>query len=123
MSEQVTALWRRINEINLELAAVSSASAANIVSAGDRIMGEPLGARLRRDSKWRCEVVLSHEERAAELRRELVELRAKLPPEGMRSGQRLVLYRGLGEMILREDPEPEYSEVNIPRDEWNWSEP
>jgi hypothetical protein len=123
MSEQVSVILARINSIGIELEALSSASAANVVSPGDRIMGEPLGARLRRDSQWRCEVVLSHEERAAELRRELVELRAKLPPEGMRSGQRLVLYRGLGEMILREDPEPEFADLNVSRDEWDWSEP
>jgi hypothetical protein len=120
MSEQVTALWVRINEINCELEALSAPAA--LVSDGARLANESLAAWLRRDNERRCESARHREERAATLRLELKELRAKLPPEGMASGQRLVIYRGLGEMILRDDPEPEFAQVNVPRDDWDWSE-
>jgi hypothetical protein len=114
-------LWSRINEITSELEALSSP--AVLVSDGPRLPGESLGAWIHRDSERRCEAVRSREARSAALRLELRELRAKPPKEGMASGQRLVIYRGLGEVILRDDPEPEYAEVNVPRDEWDWSEP
>ncbi len=119
MSEQTTALWARINEINCELEALSASAAAGIVSGAGRIPGERLGAWISRESERHCVEHRVREERAATLRLELAELRAKLPPEGVRSGQRLVLYKGLGEVILREDREPEYAEVHAPVDEWD----
>ena len=114
------AIWTRINEITGELEVLSAP--AVLVSAGARLANESLGAWIHRDSEHRCEAVRTREERAAALRLELKELRASLPPEGMASGQRLVIYRGLGEVILRDDPGPEYAEVRVPRDDWDWTE-
>jgi hypothetical protein len=100
----IAALWARINEINCELEALSLSAGTNI---------------LRRDAGRRN---TEHEQRSAVLRRELAEVRAKLPPEGMASGQRLVMSRTLGEFILRDDPQPEFADVSAPVDEWDWSE-
>jgi hypothetical protein len=100
----VAALWTRINEINCELDALYAGAATNV---------------LRRDAGRRnaqCEA------QAAALRQELVEVRAKLPAEGMASGQRLVMARGLGEIVLRDDPEPAYADAQTPVDIWDWSE-
>jgi hypothetical protein len=100
----VAEIWTRINEINCDLESLSAAAATNI---------------LRRDSGRRnaqCEA------QAAALRQELAEVRAKLPPEGMASGQRLVMARALGEITLRDDPAPSYADVLTPVDIWDWSE-
>jgi hypothetical protein len=104
MKDEANALWARINEINCELEALSASAGSNI---------------LRRDAGRRN---ADHEQRCEVLRHELAEVRAKLPAEGMASGQRLVMARALGEIILRDDPEPEYAEVSAPVDEWDWSE-
>jgi hypothetical protein len=101
---EVAALWARINEINCELEALSADAGSNI---------------LRRDAGRRN---ADHEQRSAVLRSELAEVRAKLPAEGMASGQRLVMARVLGETILRDDPQPEFAEARVPVDEWDWSE-
>lgn len=100
----VAALWTRINEINCELEALSTHASSNILR---RDAG-------RRNAEYgqRCEV----------LRCELGELRAKLPAEGMASGQRLVMARALGGITLRDDPEPAYADVHTPIDIWDWSE-
>jgi len=100
----VASLWARINEINCELEALSAAAGTNILR---RAAGQ-----LNAD----------HEQRSAVLRHELAEARARLPAEGMASGQRLVMSRALGEIILRDDPQPEFAEVSVPVDEWDWSE-
>jgi hypothetical protein len=100
----VTAIWARINEINLALESLSTDAGSNI---------------LRRDAGRRN---ADFEQRSAVLRRELAELRAKLPPAGMASGMRLVMSRALGEIILRDDPELSFADVRTPVDEWDWSE-
>jgi hypothetical protein len=100
----VAALWTRINEINCELESLSADAGSNI---------------LRRDAGKRN---ADYERRTAVLRLELAELRAKLPPAGIASGMRLVMSRALGEIILRDDPEPSFAEVNTPVDIWDWSE-
>jgi hypothetical protein len=100
----VAALWTRINEINCELDALYAGAATNV---------------LRRDAGRRN---AECEERGAALRRELAEVRAKLPAEGMASGMRLVMSRALGTIYLRGDPEPEFVQVSVPVDEWDWSE-
>jgi len=100
----VAALWTRINAINGELESLSTDAASNI---------------LRRDAG---RLNADHEHRSAVLRHELAEVRAKLPAEGMASGMRLVMSRALGEIILRDDPEPSFAEVNTPVDIWDWSE-
>jgi hypothetical protein len=102
MSDQVAALWTRINELNCELDALYADAATNI---------------LRRDAGRRN---AECEGRAAVLRHDLAEARAALPAEGMRSGQRLVMYRGVGEVVLRDDPEPEFAEAETPLDIWDW---
>jgi hypothetical protein len=98
-------IWVEINRVRLELDRLTDLAARNILSRE--------AGRLNRE----------YEARAVELRRELSELQAKIPPEGMRSGQRLVMARILGEVILREDPEPDYADVHAPVDIWDWSEP
>jgi hypothetical protein len=100
----VTALHVRINAITCELDALSAGASTNILrpDAGERNA--------------------EHERRTAVLRHELAGLRALLPAAGMASGQRLVIYQGLGEVILRDDPEPEYVEADTPVDLWDWSE-
>jgi len=95
-------LYAEINRVRLELDRLTDRAARNILSRE--------AARLNRE----------YEAQAMELRRELAELQAKVPPEGMRSGLRLVMARTLGETILREDPEPEYADVNVPIDIWHW---
>jgi hypothetical protein len=104
MSDQVAALWARINEINCELEALSRDAESNI---------------LRRDAGQRNS---AYEQRSAVLRSELAEVRAKLPPEGMASGQRLVMSSTLGEIMLRDDPEPDYADVRTHIDIWDWTE-
>ena len=102
MSE-ATDLYGEINRVRLELDRLTDRAARNILSRE--------AARLNRE----------YEAQAMELRRELAELQAKIPPEGMASGMRLVMSRALGEIILREDPEP--ADVTVPVDIWDWSEP
>jgi hypothetical protein len=101
----VAALWARINEINCELASLSTAAEANILSRD--------AATLNAD----------HEQRSTILRHQLAEVRAKLPAEGMATTMRLVdVSRALGEIILRDDPKPDYADDRAPLDIWDWTE-
>jgi hypothetical protein len=89
IDDNIAAIWTRLNAIGCELQSLSDNASHNVLR---RNCGQ-----LNRE----------YEERAAELRREQVDLRGRLPPEGMASGQRMVFARSPAEIILREsEPEP-----------------
>lgn len=106
-AEETDAIRARLREIDLEQRSRSEAASSNILT------------------RYAGELNAEYEARMAALRSEQIELRTLLrlhAPEGMASGQRLVIYRGLGTLTLHDDTEPEYAEVRVPRDEWDWSE-
>jgi hypothetical protein len=121
--EQVAAIWARINQIALDLQALSDSAATNIVSAHPEARHSRRGVWVNQDNAERCAEQRLHEQRTAALRRELAELRSQLPKEGMASGERILINGALGDITLRDMCEPEYSgPVNVPVDLWDWSE-
>lgn len=122
-ASRAAATRSRLDEIEIELQSLSHSALTSIVSSpAPRKAHERRAEWVHRDTETRSALAQANEDRRAELLREKLELRGQLPPEGMASGQGLVMYRGPGSYISASNFEPE-PQVHVPVDEWDWSEP